>query len=287
MNHPDDAVPIVELLDERRHLLDMAHRMLGDSSEAESVIDETYRRWYGLSGPARAAIAEPGAWLAAVAGGICISRLARPIWGTGMAVGPPAHGARADPHEELGREVGSVLRGALHSLSRAERTAFMLNEVIERTARAVDDIMGQPERPEQAHPAAGGPPVRRAQSSAAREEDAMAHAFRRAWATEDEALLAYLLTADATASFDGGGKVRALVTPVHGARQIARSLMMLLPPDPRTSLQTRKVNGRTGLVVYFGRKVAAVISLDIAGRRVRRIWVVLNPDKLRSWNDHV
>ncbi|MFI9612042.1 RNA polymerase subunit sigma [Streptomyces sp. NPDC052023] len=280
MNRPDDAVPIVELLDERRHLLDMALGMLGDSSEAESAVDETYRRWYELSGPARASIVHPGAWLAAVAGGICISRLARPVWGQGMAAGQTAPGARADPHEALGREVGAVLRSALHSLSPAERAAYMLNEVIGSAPRPVDDLMGQPERAEPAQPGAGGPAVRRG-------DDAVVHAVQQAWATQDEALLASLLTIDARACFDGGGKVRALVTPVYGDRRIARSLMLLLPHNPRTSLHTRNVNGRTGLVVYIDRRVAAVISLDIARHRVRQIWVILNPDKLRSWNDHV
>jgi RNA polymerase sigma-70 factor (ECF subfamily) len=30
--------------------------------------------------------------------------------------------------------------------------------------------------------------------------------------------------------------------------------------------------------------VAAVIGLDVTGDRVAQVWVILNPDKLRSWN---
>src|SRR4051794_8536393 len=52
MDHAD-AVPIADLLDERRHLLDLAYWMLGSTGEAESVVDETYGRWYGLSDAAR------------------------------------------------------------------------------------------------------------------------------------------------------------------------------------------------------------------------------------------
>ncbi len=48
MNH-DDSVSVAELLDERRHLLEVTYWMLGNSREAESVVGETYRRWYGLS----------------------------------------------------------------------------------------------------------------------------------------------------------------------------------------------------------------------------------------------
>ncbi|MGW1887019.1 RNA polymerase subunit sigma, partial [Streptomyces sp. NPDC001970] len=62
MEQTDDGVPIAELLDERRHLLDVACWMLGADSEAEGVIDETYRRWYELSEPVRAQIAAPRSW---------------------------------------------------------------------------------------------------------------------------------------------------------------------------------------------------------------------------------
>ena len=52
MDH-GDAVPIAELLEERRYLLDVARWMLGSGSEAESAVDETYQRWYELTEAAR------------------------------------------------------------------------------------------------------------------------------------------------------------------------------------------------------------------------------------------
>ncbi|MFG3142832.1 RNA polymerase subunit sigma, partial [Streptomyces sp. NPDC048211] len=63
-----------------------------------------------------------------------------------------------------------------------------------------------------------------------------------------------------------------------------RSLLTLLARHPRTTLRTHSVNGRTGLVVRYDEQVVAVISLDIAGHLVVQVWVILNPDKLRSWN---
>lgn len=113
----------------------------------------------------------------------------------------------------------------------------------------------------------------------------MVRAVRQACATEDTALLASLSAPDATAFFDGGGKVRTLVSPVHGSRQVAQSLLTLLARRPRTTtLHTHSANGRTGLVVRYNDQVAAVISLDIAGHHAVQVWVILNPDKLRPWN---
>ncbi|GAA5023701.1 sigma-70 family RNA polymerase sigma factor family protein [Streptomyces siamensis] len=285
MDRADDAVPIVELLDERRHLLDVAHWMLGSSSEAERVIDETYRRWYELPRPARVQIAAPRSWLAQVAGGICLARLSLP--GPGRSDTRNQGATRAStgsPDGMLQEAVGEVLRGALVSLSAAERAAFILNDVFGRAPGRAEDAWDQSERAYSADHALRSLGARRPQRTAPHQHDTVARAFQQAWLTPDAALLTSLLAPDAAALFDGGGKVRALVTPVHGNQQVARSLLSLLPGSPRTSLDTRSVNGRTGLVATCDHQVAAVISLDIADHHITHVWATLNPDKLRPWN---
>ncbi|MFI1338201.1 RNA polymerase subunit sigma [Streptomyces sp. NPDC020845] len=291
MDHAGDAVPIAELLDERRYLLDVAYWMLGSGGAAESVIDETYRRWYGLSDSARTRIAVPRSWLAKTAGGICLGRLALPDRGEdtdqGEGGGPyagDADGARASA--ELEQEISRVLLNALDSLSPPERAAFVLNDVFGMTPDTVADIVGRtgPECVELADRARRRLRARRSHPTTPEQHDTAARAVRQACVTEDAGLLASLLWPDATAFFDGGGKVRALARPVHGGEQVAHSLMTLLVRRPRTTLTAQSVNGRTGLVARYDGQVAAVISLDIADRRVAQVWVVLNPDKLRSWN---
>lgn len=287
MDHAD-AVPIAELLDERRYLLDVACWMLGSPGAAESAVDETYRRWYALSDAARHRIAAPRSWLAKTTGGICVSRLSRPGRGTAEEEegNPPqeeeTEGVRAGLEEEAGR----VLSHALDLLSPGERAACLLNDVFGTTPDAVADIVGrsEPECAEPADRARHSLRLRRSRPTTPAEQDALAHAVRQACVSEDADLLTSLLCADVTAFFDGGGKVRALSRPVHGNRQVAQSLLTLLAHRPRTTLTTHAVNGSTGLVARYDRQVAAVISLDIADRRVAQVWVVLNPDKLRSWN---
>lgn len=234
MERADDGLPIAELLDERRHLLDVACRMLGSGRDAERVVDEAYRRWYGLSEGERERIGVPRSWLAGTVGGICVSR--------------PTPPERDRTPEE---EISGVPPNAPYSWA-------------ERARRPRRELRARPATP-QAH-------------------DTVARAVRHACTEEDEELLASLLAPDATAFFDGGGKVRALVAPVHGDAQVARSMLRLLAGRPGTTLDTHSINGRTGLVVCCDRRVAAVISLDVADHRVVRIWAVLNPDKLRSWN---
>lgn len=248
MDGAEDTVPIGELLDERRHLLDVARWTLGATSGAESVVEETYRRWYELSEAVRAQVGPPLPWLTRTARSICLARRARPARSgqTGaQVVGRAPAGTRrvGAPGEEAGR----LLPGAPQSFSPPQR-------------------------------------ARRSRPTTPEEHDAVARAVREACAADDAALLRSLLCPDVTAIFDGGGRLRARTRPVHGGDQAARSLLTLLARRPRTTLTAQSVNGRTGIVVRYDHQVAAVVSFDIAGRHVVQVCVVLNPEKLRSWN---
>lgn len=279
-----DSVPLAELLEERRHLLDVARWMLGSGSEAEHAVDEAYRKWYGLSRPARARIAEPRSWLVRTTGSICLNRLAPPGHATpGHHPAPDTATPARRPHAVLAEEIDEVLFGALDSLTPAERAAFVLDDVFGMPPGTVSGIVGRPEHEctELVHRARHSLRAPRAGPTTPRRHDTVVRAVRRACVTRNPVLLASLLAPDATAYFDGGGKVRALDRPVRGARPVARSLLTLLAG---TTLRTRSVNGRTGLVVRHHHQIAAVICLDIAGHQATQIWIILNPDKLRAWN---
>ncbi|PSM37589.1 RNA polymerase subunit sigma [Streptomyces dioscori] len=248
MDH-EGAVPIAELLDERRHLLDIAFWVTGDSGAAEEVVAETYRRWYALSAPERRCVTAPRAWLVQVGGAVCLSR-------------STLSGPRDGHSEGIGTAPGTVAESMGCTEPEPERS-----EPTNPVDQALRSLQGRRSRP-----------------TTTERHDTVVQAVQQACATEDPASLAALLAPDAIAFFDGGGKVRALTEPVHGNERIAHCLLTLLARRPRTSLHTRSVNGRTGLVARYDDQVAAVIGLDVAGHRAVQVWVVLNPDKLRSWN---
>jgi RNA polymerase sigma-70 factor (ECF subfamily) len=251
MDAVEGVVPIAELVDERRHLLDLASRMLGSGHEAESVVAEVYRRWYGLSEGERAAIERPRAWLVSSASRSCLlralpdgDRASHAVDTVVDAVSKAVVGGRESDGEEAGEVAG-------------------------------DDVTGRAEHSLRA---------RRAQPVTPRQGDAVTRAVRDACVAEDAGVLASLLAPEVSVFFDGGGRIRALTRPLHGNGQVAVGLLTLLARRPFITLDTHSVNGRTGLVVRYGRQVAAVIILDIAGPHVVQVWVTLNPDKLRSWN---
>ncbi|HET6298584.1 MAG TPA: hypothetical protein VFG33_34745 [Kribbella sp.] len=70
----------------------------------------------------------------------------------------------------------------------------------------------------------------------------------------------------------------------HGAGEVARLVADLLSGQPSTEVTLEQVNGRTGLVLRRAGRVIAVVSLSVGGSEVTAVWIVLNPDKLTSWN---
>jgi hypothetical protein len=58
MTGPGATVSLAEMLDERRHLLDISEWMFG-TDVADRIVHETYRRWYALDDEGRAGVAVP------------------------------------------------------------------------------------------------------------------------------------------------------------------------------------------------------------------------------------
>src|SRR2546430_521292 len=72
--------------------------------------------------------------------------------------------------------------------------------------------------------------------------------------------------------------------PVEGGEQIARYMGDLASRAPgNLRFLERTVNGQPGLVAQQDGVTVAVYAFDIVGDRIKHIWAILNPDKLRPW----
>jgi RNA polymerase sigma-70 factor (ECF subfamily) len=93
-----------------------------------------------------------------------------------------------------------------------------------------------------------------------------------------------MLDPDATAIGDGGGLVSAALRPIEGGEQIARYLVDLAGPTPgNVTFLERTVNGQPGLIAQQDGITVTVYAFHLAGDRIKHVWAVLNPDKLRPW----
>jgi hypothetical protein len=75
----------------------------------------------------------------------------------------------------------------------------------------------------------------------------------------------------------------AVPHPIQGAEQIARFFVDVTGRAPNLTILERTVNGQPGLVAQQDGVTVVVYAFDVAGGRIKHIWSVLNPEKLRPW----
>jgi len=298
---PDPGLSAI--MSERRQLINVAYRLLGSLTEAEDAVQETYARWYAMSWPQQAAIASPGAWLTTVASRICLNLLgsarARREHYVGEWIPEPLPertewstrqpgGTTADPADRitLDESVSMAFLVVLESMTPAERVAFILHDVFRYSFAEIAGIVGRT------------PAACRQLASSARHRIRAAHypatptaqqagivrAFKAAWEAKDIDALIGLLDPGATATADGGGLATTFLRPIEGGEQIARAWVEIASRKPgNMAFLERTVNGQPGLVAQQDGLTVTVFAFDVAGDRIKHIWVVRNPEKLRPW----
>jgi len=94
-----------------------------------------------------------------------------------------------------------------------------------------------------------------------------------------------VLCVDAKLVSDGGGKAAAATRPVLGAERIAKLMLgyALKSGWSESDFHLVTINGTPGLLLCHPPSGNGTYSFDIAGERIRAIYVVRNPDKLRRF----
>lgn len=290
------------IMSERRNLINLGYRLLGSLADAEDVVQEAYVRWYAMSQQQQNAIESPGAWLTKVASRICLDLLGsararreryvgewipeplpdRAEWITGRP-----GGNTVDPADRvtLDESVNMALLVVLESMTPAERVAFILHDIFRYPFAEVAEIVGRTPAACRQLASSARRRIRAAQapSTPAAQRAAIVRDFKQAWEAKDIDALIGLLAPDVTAVGDGGGLVSAEPHPVEGAEPVARFFAGRASEVPDMTLLECTVNGQPGLVAQHEGVTVVVMAFDVAGDRIKHIWAVLNPDKLRAW----
>ena len=290
------------IMSERRQLINVAYRLLGSLADAEDAVQETYARWYAMSPQQQEAIENPGAWLTRVASRICLDllRSARarreryvgewipePLPDPAEWISGRPGGATADPADRvtLDESVSMAFLVVLESMTPAERVAFILHDVFRYSFAEVAEVAGRT-------PAAcrqlASSARRRIGASDAPTTPVAQHAglvrdFKRAWEAKDINALIGLLDPGATMTADSGGLAVAALRPIEGGEQVARYAAEIAARADGLTILERTVNGQPGLVAQQDGITVTVFAFDVVGDRIKHIWAIRNPDKLRPW----
>jgi RNA polymerase sigma factor (sigma-70 family) len=302
-DEPEPDPGLSAIMSERRQLINLAYRLLGSLADAEDVVQEAYARWYAMSVPEQEAIASPGAWLMKVASRICLNVLgsARARRETYVGdwlpeplpelaewiTGPGAGGIDPADRVTLDESVTMAFLVVLEAMTPAERVAFVLHdvfrypfgevaEIVGRTPAACRQLASSARRRVRTSQAPAGPSTRQA---------GIVRDFKEAWEAKDIDALISLLDPDATATADGGGLAVTHLQPIVGGEQIAHAYAEIarIAPGGRTFHECT-VNGLPGLVAQQDGHLLTVFAFEIAGERIKHIWAVRNPEKLRLWS---
>lgn len=271
-------------------LFGVAYRMLGSVMDAEDAVQDAFLRWTNVDD---SSVVSARAYLTTVVTRLCLDRLKSARTKREVYVGPwlpeplVDEGAFGpDRTSELADTLSMAFLILLEKLTPPERAAFVLREVFEFD---YPDVAAALERNEPACRQL----VRRARSRLHQPErrfdaseadgERLREQFLVATNAGDLSALVDLLAEDAAVYTDHGGKAAAARRTIRGADKVARFFVgvtrKFVQADAVTEM--RCVNGRPGIVVFEGGQAVTAASLESDGSRIKSIYVVRNPEKLR------
>jgi RNA polymerase sigma-70 factor (ECF subfamily) len=281
---------------ERDRLFAIAYRMLGSVEDAEDLLQETFIRWERVDVDT---IESPAAWLTTVATRLALNELQSARKTRESYVGPwlpepiltsqdPSPSDRA----ELSDSLSIAFLALLERLTPRERAVFLLRDVFAYEYDEIAKILEVSEANcrQIFHRARERVAAKATRFQADRQTHArLLESFARAVTSGDVDAVVNMLASDAVLWADGGGKVpAAALRPVRGALRVARFMVGVAKKFRRDDLTTsmRLVNALPALIASAGGVAERVVSIDVRDGRIAGVYVIANPDKLRSIRHH-
>jgi len=273
----------------------VAYRMLGTISDAEDAIQDAWLRW---SAAPRADVADQRAYLAKLVVNTALNRLRAARARRESYIGPwlpepMLTEARPDPAEqaELADSVSLAMLVVLESLTPEERAVFVLREVFALSYAEIGAALGRPDATVRqiAHRAREHVQARRPRFDVDRNQQReVTQRFLHAATGGDIEELMAVLAPNVTLLTDGGGKTRAALRPIIGARKVARFIAGISTRPymgmeiSSMSIEPAEINGGPGTLITLGCQPVAVVTLTVADGHITAIQLIANPDKLSA-----
>jgi RNA polymerase sigma-70 factor (ECF subfamily) len=266
-------------------LFGIAYRMLGTSSEAEDIVQETWLRWQTTD---RTVVIDPPAFLATTTTRLAINQVQSARTRRETYVGPwlpEPIDTSADP--EVGAVRGEAIELALllllEKLTPTERAAYVLREAFDYPYGQIAEILQLTEanvrqlvsRARKHIVAERREPVNPA------DHRTLLEAFLEAAQSGDLARLETLLSSDVASISDGGGIRNAARLPILGRARVAMFTAGFAAQFwPGTTITRVEVNGQPGMLVERDQIAEALLSITASADGIDQIFWMMNPAKL-------
>ena len=235
-------------------------------------------------------------WLVTVSARVCLDML-RASATRRRYIGPwlPAplieqHVSAPDPADRvtLDDTVRIALLAVLHTLSPAERVAFVLHDVFGLQFETISDIVGRSpaatrKLASRARGAIRDDPEPRFKVTAAQAQS-VAERFAAACTSGNIADLAAVLAPDVVGEFDSGGRIAGTPRTAQLGAELVSIVLGHSLFGAGADFRVTDINSQPGIIVSLRDQVMVVINLETDGHRIRAIRAIGNPDKLAHLN---
>lgn len=269
----------------------IAYRMLGTFSEAEDLVQDVFAD-YSLLDPSE--IKNEKAYLVRMLTNRSINlsqsaRKRKEVYVGQWLPEPDVSTVKQDPAEIYAEheEISYALLVMLEQLTAVERAVFILRESLQYDYEDIASCLHKTTANCRKIYSRAKEKLQEDRSMLPMNTDkaeTLAVAFMEAASSGNFEKLISLLSEEAILVSDGGGKVRAAIFAIISRERVIAFLKGVIP---KTFLgdghQFADVNGQAGVIVNQAGMPRSVISfrLDEEGQKVERIYVMLNPDKLK------
>lgn len=283
----DDQSGATGIFAEHRGLLfTVAYEMLGSTSDAEDVLQESWLRWADVD---HATVRDPRAYLVRIVTRQALNRLRTLRRRRETYVGtwlpePLVTGPDVLEDVELADSVSFAMLVVLETLTPLERAVFVLREVfgfeydeiaavVDRSPQAVRQLASRARQHVQERRPRVSPPQETA--------ELMSRFFEAAAGGALQPLMD-LLAPDVVLLSDGGGVKKANLRPIHGVEKVARFLWAVTPRDAEIGVEWGVVNGAPAIFLSLDGELDSVVTVVVDDGRISEIYYVRNPEKLQA-----
>jgi RNA polymerase sigma-70 factor (ECF subfamily) len=278
-------------LEHRTYVVDLAFRMLGNIQDAEDIVQDAFGR---LLARDLDSIDDIRGWLVVVVSRLCLDQLrsarvrheARARSLEDQLDAMPTQPLAVDPADRvtLDDSIRMALLVVLQQLAPAERAVFVLHDLFQFSFDAVAEIVGR-------SPAACRKIASRARKriesetgpsrfeAAGGEQHRVTQRFIAACAGGDIGALLELLDADVVGDVDLGVGASPR-RPQHGARVIARGVLVFYGPASGNTLVSQPVNGHPGVLAFRDGQLVGILQVKVRDGIIYDLHAIADPAKL-------
>jgi RNA polymerase sigma-70 factor (ECF subfamily) len=279
-----------EIFEQHRSLVfGIAYRMLGSVVEAEDITQDVFLRWQRQP---TAPVQSAKAYLTTIVSRLCIDHLRSARHQREQYVGvwlPEPLLVADEPSPDSRAELADSLTNAflllLETLNPAERAVFLLREVFQYDYDEVSRIVDKSEAncrqmfSRARERLASRSPRFQAERA---ESEKLVQEFLAACTEGDTDGLMNLLTKDVVMYSDGGGKVAAALRPILGIDKVVRFFISVRQRLPKgVQVRFANLNAEPGVLLLIRGKAEHAMTFEINEGRIRAVYIVGNPDKLK------